>query len=190
MFTLANTVLLLTQYKYLILFPIAIIEGPIATLIAGFLVTTGVFDLFVVYAIVVLGDMLGDSAAYMLGRGGGALIQKIFKKYINGEKVTQAREYFATHHNRALVLSKVMHGIGISGLLAAGSLKVPYRKFFSICAFVSTVQSAILLAIGILFGHAYLQLEKYLNEFSGVVAIVVAISLTIFLIKKYKIQLR
>ena len=189
MLTTANILALLTHYKYLILFPVAVAEGPIITMITGFFIITGFFNIFYVYAIVVAGDIVGDSFYYFLGRGGGALFQKIFKKKINSEKVDTARTYFANNSRKALVLSKVMHGIGISGLIAAGSMHVPYRKFITICTATSIIQSAILLVIGIIFGHAYLQFGKYLNYFAAF-WIVVVLGAIVFLIIKYRMRTR
>lgn len=186
-----NSILaLLINYKYLVLFPLAIFEGPIITVIAGFFVTTGFFNPFFVYAIVAVGDIVGDSFYYMLGRGGGILFQKFFRRHIDSEKTQQARQYFINHHNKALILSKVIHGIGVSGLIAAGSLKIPYKRFFLVCTLISAAQSFVLLIIGILFGNAYFQISKYFNFFGGVMAIIVISIIIVFLVKKYRIYLR
>ena len=50
---------LLLTYKYLILFPIAVFEGPFAAIIVGFLSSSHIFNIFIVYLVVVLGDMVG-----------------------------------------------------------------------------------------------------------------------------------
>jgi len=51
---------LLLTYKYLILIPLAVVEGPIITVIAGFLITLGYMNIFLVYLIVIAGDLAGD----------------------------------------------------------------------------------------------------------------------------------
>ena len=69
----------LSQYKYLILFPLAIIEGPIVTVIAGFLCSQAILEPFYVFPIIVIGDILGDSLYYGLGRWSQLpVIKKIF----------------------------------------------------------------------------------------------------------------
>jgi membrane protein DedA with SNARE-associated domain len=185
MFTLSGLVLLLTKYKYLLLFPLAIIEGPIITVIAGFFVTLGLLNPVLVYVVVVFGDMVGDSFLYMVGRGGGTAVRKIFRRPVNTEKLEKAKKYFDANRDKALIMSKIVHGLGISGLVAAGSLRISYRKFFVTCTLVSMVQSGILLLVGILFGHAYKQINQYLGYF-GIVTLIVGVLIIVFFIIRYK----
>ncbi len=177
--------LLLTKYGYFILFPIAIVEGPIITIIAGFLASLGLMNVFIVFAIVMAGDIVGDSGAYMIGRSGGRLFSRYFKKH--SDKLDKAKKYFETHHNKAIVLSKLIHGIGITGLFAAGSLNIPYKRYITICFLTTAVQSLALLTIGILFGHAYVQLNKYLNYFSTITITAGLIVIFVIAIKKLKL---
>ena len=69
-------VFLLETYKYLFLLPLAIIEGPIVAIIVGFLTTLKVFDTYISYAILVVGDVIGDSSLYALGRWGTSLLHR------------------------------------------------------------------------------------------------------------------
>jgi len=58
----------LAIYGYAALLPLAIIEGPAVTVFAAFLGAQGVLDVVGVYAIVVLGDLVGDVLYYAVGR--------------------------------------------------------------------------------------------------------------------------
>jgi len=62
----------LAVYGYAALLPLAIIEGPAVTVFAAFLAAQGVFDVVGVYAIVVLGDLVGDVLHYAVGRWAAA----------------------------------------------------------------------------------------------------------------------
>ena len=64
---LEQIILLLTTYKYLLLFPIVVFEGPIITVIAGFLSSLGYLNIFIAYGVVVVGDIAGDIMYYALG---------------------------------------------------------------------------------------------------------------------------
>ena len=111
-------------YKYEILFPLAIIEGPLLAVVAGFLVSLGTLNMFIVYAIIVLGDVIGDSIFYLLGRSGHSFLAK-HGHFIGAtpERLATTREYFDNHHTKAITASKLIHGIGVTGLITAGSLK-------------------------------------------------------------------
>ena len=73
---MASVLALLIQYKYLILFPIIVIEGPFATIVSGFLVSLGIFNVFIAYPIIILGDLASDSIFYFVGRFGSKSINK------------------------------------------------------------------------------------------------------------------
>lgn len=102
--------LLTAKYGYFILFPISVIEGPIVTIVAGFLASLGLFNFFLVYFIVLAGDFSGDTGAYAIGRWGAKFFQNYLKKH--EEKITAAKEYFSIHHNKAIVMSKLISGLG------------------------------------------------------------------------------
>jgi membrane protein DedA with SNARE-associated domain len=174
---------LLLTYKYLILIPLAIIEGPIVTIVAGFLVTLKMFNPFLVYVIMVIGDIVGDAGIYYIGYSGKHVL-KYFK--VTEEKLEKAKQFFHENHKRALFVSKLAHGIGFTGLIAAGAAHVPYKRYFKTCAIISALQSLIMLMIGIFFGHAYVKIGQYLNYYAAGASVVVLLVVVFFLIRKYK----
>jgi len=178
-------ILLLTKYGYFILFPLAAIEGPIVTIIAGFLSSLGIMNVFIAYAVVMAGDVVGDSGLYWVGRSGSALFSRYFEK--RHEKIERVKDYFKVHERKAIALSKLFYGIGITGLLAAGSLKVPYKRYITICFFTTAAQSVALIVIGALFGHAYIQLNRYLNYYAAATIVVGLIIIFIVAFKKLKL---
>jgi membrane protein DedA with SNARE-associated domain len=178
---------LLLTYRYIILIPLAIIEGPIVTVVCGFLVTLKVFNPLAVYAVMVLGDIVGDAGIYYIGYSG-----KRFLKYfrITEEKLEKAKTYFHENHKKAIAMSKLIHGIGFTGLVAAGASHVPYKKYFKTCAIISIIQSFVMLILGILFGHAYVVIGKYLNYYAAFVSVLALIILVIVFLRKYKFNIR
>jgi membrane protein DedA with SNARE-associated domain len=180
-----NIYALILTYKYSILFPLAIFEGPIITIIAGFLVTLGILNPYFVYLLIVLSDVVGDSIIYSVGYAGGAWVLRAKKFFrIADEKLTKAKVFFDTHHHKTLIFSKVFHGIGIAGLLSAGILRIKYGRYVLVCAGVSVIQSAILLILGIMFGHLYVQIEKYLNFFAASISVIVAFAILVLVLYK------
>ena len=168
----------LVEYRYLVLLPLAVIEGPVVTVTGGFLCTLGILDPLRTFAIVVSGDLIGDSLLYVLGRFGGArlLFCCRYLRIADGE-IARARTHFRAHERKALVLAKILHGIGATALVTAGALKMPYGRFISTCTVIAIVQSALLLALGVHFGHAYAQLSTHLNQFAALtIALAVAIA--------------
>lgn len=174
---------LLLTYKYLIIIPLAIVEGPITMIVCGFLVTLGILNPLLVYLIMVLGDIIGDMVQYYIGYFGKGLLP-YFK--ITEEKLEKGRKYFNENHTKAIIMSKVVYGIGFTGLIVGGALRIPYGRYFKTCMLVSAVQYAIIFIIGIFFGHAYIIIEKYLNYYAAISSIAVLIVLLFIFIRNYK----
>ncbi len=167
---LAQIIGLLETGGYILLFPIAIMEGPIVSVIAGFLVSLGIFNLFIVYAIIVVGDILGDAFWYLLGRYGGHWkytqpIKNFFK--LTPERIEQTRERFHTHRYKMMMASKLIHGVGSAGLFTAGLVRVPYMTFASTCLVVTLAQAAFFVGLGYFFGEAYEVIGRYLDYFAA-----------------------
>jgi membrane protein DedA with SNARE-associated domain len=178
---------LLLTYKYIILAPLAIIEGPIVAVVCGFLVTLKIFNPFLVYVVLVIGDIVGDGGIYYIGYSGKRFL-KYFK--ITEEKLEKAKMYFHENHKKAIFMSKLAHGIGFTGLIAAGASHVPYKRYFKTCMLISIVQSAVMILIGVLFGHAYVQIGKYLNYYAAGVSVIVLVIILFVFIRKYKVNVK
>ncbi len=184
-----NAVGLLMRYRYHVLLPIAIVEGPIITVIAGFLVSLGLFNPYLSYGIVIVGDIIGDSFFYILGRWGSGLVGKYGHRVgLTARRMESARITFQTHHGKAITLAKLAQGVGPVGLIAAGSLRIPYRRYIMTCFLVTCCQAAIFLFVGVLFGSAYLGIGRYLNYIAAGITALLLFVLFIILIRKWDIR--
>lgn len=184
-----HAIQLLAHYVYLILFPLAVIEGPIITVIAGFLCNNGLMNPIYAYLTVIAGDMVGDSFYYALGRWSqSAFFQKISRKLgITTNKLERVKKYISANPYKSISLSKVVLGVGIAGLFLAGQSKIPFGKYLIVCAITAAVQSAVYLVIGYFFGAFYHQISHYLNYFAGL-AIVVTLIILLFLFIRSKLK--
>lgn len=184
--TLQTVNVLLDHYGYFFLFPIAILEGPIVTVMAAFLAFHGYMNLFLVYLVVIAADIFGDLIFYAFGRWNVTFIIKHGHFFgITEERLKKAEEYYIRHRRKSIIISKTIHGIGVVGLVAAGALKVPYRKFFSVALAVSLVQSAVFIGIGFFLGRAYSTVGKYLNYFAATTTLVVVVAIGGFLLYRF-----
>ena len=121
---------LLPHYGYLLLFPIAVIEGPIITIIAAFLASQGYLNIAVVYLVVVVADLVGDLLYYLIGRLGKQPMIKWWEKRLG---LTQARlnrlkEHYISHGGRTLLIGKLTHSVGFIVLIAAGAAEMPLAR--------------------------------------------------------------
>ncbi|MSU44714.1 hypothetical protein EXS45_00825 [Candidatus Nomurabacteria bacterium] len=174
---------LLLTYKYFIMILLAIVEGPIISVICGFFTTLGIFNIFLVFVVMVLGDIIGDAIFYFIGYSGERFLP-YFK--ITDEKLEKAKNYYKNNYKKAIIVSKLVYSIGSLGLVGAGASRVSYLKYFKICAIFSLIQSTIMLTIGIFFGGAYVVIGKYLNYYAALVSVITSVTVIIIFIQSYK----
>lgn len=179
----------LLVYKYFVLFPIMVLEGPIITIISGFLSSLEILNIYLAFVIVVVADLVGDFIYYSLGRWGRTGFVDKWGKYIGitKEKVEKLENHFKKHTKKTLVIGKISHAIGGPILFAAGVAHVKVSTFFWFNFIATLPKTSVLLLIGYYFGQAYLQLNDYLDYVAyGIIAILVFYFLIKILIRKIR----
>lgn len=185
--SLDNILALLLQYKYLILFPISVIEGPIISILAGVMIARELFDPLITWIILIIGDITGDTLYYCLGRyGGRPFIRKHgYLLKLKEEKMAIWEEHF--HHKapkRTLFLGKTQPW-GSVILFAAGAAKMPYLKFLVINTIASIPKALLLILIGYYFNEAYIVTDRYL-QYTGIILTIIGILIVLYFFLKKK----
>jgi membrane protein DedA with SNARE-associated domain len=152
-------------YRYLVLFPIVVVEGPIITIIAGFLASLDLLSIYITYVVIVFADLSGDFIYYSIGRWGRENFIDKWGKYIglNKQKIGKVEEHFEKHRKKTLIFGKLSHAVGMPILVAAGIAKVPIWEFLWLNFLATLPKSFIFLFIGYYFGEAYVKFDKYLD---------------------------
>jgi membrane protein DedA with SNARE-associated domain len=165
-------------YRYPIVFPLAIAEGPIVMLLSGLLVRIGFFEFWPIYLLLIAGDLTGDIVWYLVGRHGArSLIDKYGHFFNLDEKSIEfAEDFFHKNQTRILFISKLTMGFGfaIATLVAAGAARVPFKKYLIINILGGFVWTGILMAVGYFFGNFYLFLNKGIRWMFIVAMIILA----------------
>ncbi len=189
MFSLEQITQWLITYKYFLIFPLMVIEGPIITVISGFLASLGYLTLLPIYILVVLGDLVGDTIYYTLGYWGREKLLDMWGGSFLGitkERINKLEVHFDKHRGKTLILGKITHAIGVVFLFAAGLAKVPYLEFLCFNLIATMPKSFVLLLMGYYFGQAYPVINKDLGLVSVFILASSVISLVTFIIyKKY-----
>lgn len=171
----------LATYRYVLIIPITIIEGPIVMVLCGFLLRFGTFDLIPLYAILMLADMIGDVGWYCVGRYWGLSFVKRFGRFfsITEKTLKRATELFNKHHNKILFISKITMGFGfaIVTLITAGITKVPFRKYLVFNVSGQFIWTAALLALGYGFGNIYTSIDKGFRDVAFVALIIIILAI-------------
>jgi len=184
---LAAITALIIAYKYWAIVPFALFEAPLLSIVVGFFATTGQLSLLPAFGIIVMGDFVGDTVLYILGRWGRPLLDKAgLHLKVSAIQIQAGLAYFGRNDRRAIVISKLVHGVGFTGLIVAGSARVPFRRFAFTCLVVTISQSAVLVAVGMLSGRAYQSFAHYLGYFNVVATAAFLLVIIVF----YRMLLR
>ena len=172
----------IAQYRYLALFPLAALQGPIFALVVGFLVYLGTLDFPLSLIILVLSDVATDTIYYYIGRVGNQ--KRFVQKYISRWNLIS--KHFKTldklwhqHARKTMTFSKLSWGLSAPFLITAGLVKIPFRKFIKYAVPVAILEYVTLMTVGYLLGQSYQLAVKYI-KFGGFIIAVFLILFTLF----------
>ena len=151
--TLAGLNGFLAGYGLVLLLPLAVIEGPIVSVLAGVLCARGVLSWGWVFPTLVFGDLIGDGLYYAAGRLTHSWLHRVAPRLgiplARGEALA-AR--VAAQSTRMLLIGKWTHAIGALVLIAAGAARIGFSRFLLVNLLATLPKSALLLGAGILAG--------------------------------------
>jgi membrane protein DedA with SNARE-associated domain len=175
-------------YRYLVIVPGAIIEGPILSIICGLLIRLDLLGLIPTYLLLMLGDLIGDVIWYSAGFHWGKALVIRFGKYfsVTEKSLMIIEKLFHKYHFSILIISKLLMGFGFPGavLATAGIVKLPFKKFILYNAIGQIIWSGALIAIGYYVGDTYLKINGGLGIFSLISVFILVIAL-LFGLAKY-----
>lgn len=185
---LENIIQLIIYYKYLIIIPAAVVQGPIISFISGFLVRLGLLGFFYTYICLMVGELIGDVAWYWVGRRWGMIFIKKFGKYVSvtEKNIAMVKNMFDKHHAKILIISKLTTGFGFAPvvLFTAGMTKVPFLRYMTLNFFGQFIWTAMLMSLGFFIGHLYESFNSIIERVS-IFAIVVGCLFLIIGFGKY-----
>lgn len=177
---------LLAAHPFLLLFPLVMLEGPIATICAGFLVSAGLASWPLAYAIAVTADLTADTFYYMLGRSARRpRIRRLIRRLglTEGRRARFEREV-RKNGPKALVGAKVADAAAIPVLVATGLAKVGYGRFLTWNVAATLPRAAVLMALGFFFGEQAIQCLDRGSAFAALAALALAVWLAVHILSK------
>lgn len=177
---------LLEAHPYLLLFPLVMLEGPLATLCAGFLVAAGFANWPVVYAIAVGADLTADTLYYLLGRSGRRpLPRRLVRRLgLTEGRLAKLEKEVRANAAKALIGAKIVDAAAIPVLVATGLAKVAYGRFMTWNVPATLSRAAVLMALGYFFGEQAVQYLDRTSAFVTLVALAVAVWLAARVLSK------
>lgn len=168
MFGAEAALVLLKVHGLTILAPLAVLEGPIVTVIAAYLASLAYLDVRLVFVVVVLADLLGDSILYGVGRRGpGALPARWRSRFgVTEARLAALQGHFHAQGGRTLVLGKLTHSAGMVVLIAAGAARMPFWRFLGFNLVATLPKSLLFVVLGYTLGKAYTAIDGWIFRIS------------------------
>jgi len=155
---------MLGRYGYWVLIPIAVVEGPAITMVAGALVAAGQMNGVTAAILLILADLLGDALYYSLGRYGNAPLARRMTKWlkVTPERLARLEQRFRDNDWKLIFIGKTQ-GLGSIILYFAGASRMSFLRYM-VLNLVGTVPKVIVFElIGYFLGLGVLSSTHYIN---------------------------
>lgn len=171
-----------SQGGYFLMFIAMVLGGPAVTSAGAFAAAFGVFNIWLVFLVSIISNLVPDALWYAIGfLGRQQLIERLVKKYgrhfkVSNEKMEWLEKLYEDHVAKTLMFVKLVPLLATPGLIAAGVARVPIRKYALWSIIVTLPTSLIFLILGYYFGAAYERILHYYTAYGWLFALVILIS--------------
>lgn len=151
----------IAAHGLLLLFPLAVVEGPVVTVVAAWLAQQGLFDIRLVLVVAILGDLVGDTIYYLFGTHLEQLMPDRLRARLGliHDRIETLIGHFEDKGGRTLLFGKLTHVAGLPILVAAGAARMPYAAFLGYNLLGTLPKTAVLAALGWCFGSAWQRID-------------------------------
>ncbi len=156
----------LVDYGYWIAVPVMIIEGPVATIVMGFLSSFGFFNILIVIGLGVISDLVSDTIYYWSGyHGGPKVLDKLkISQLHQNSSLQKLKQRFEEHPGKFFFGAKVLTGLAHSTFVLAGVTRINYPKILKFSIPGGMVWSTGLGLLGFYFGKHATDIGKFLSR--------------------------
>ena len=190
---LINTVITLAQQgKYLLLFIIYLIEGPVAGFISALISASGLLNIYIVFLLLIIAEIGIDIFYYYLGKFlSESELQKKLSKFNNNGFLQTVKEIFDKHPIKALIFIKVVGIIAVPSLIVIGKYQtIKPKKFILWTSIIAFFKDLTIVLAGYTLG---VSIEAFLMAYDiykviGIVISVLAVLYILFRINQQKME--
>ena len=142
-------------------------------LAAGFLAAHEILDLRIVYAVVILSAVTGDSCGYLLGRTGGQRLLNWLSSSFSYARMRYDRLqlFFQTHGSKAVFMARFIAGVRFMAGPMAGAAGMPFFRFLGWNVLGALVWCSVIVTVGYLVGDELYRVVEMAHTASRWVAL-------------------
>jgi membrane protein DedA with SNARE-associated domain len=152
-------------WTYIILGLLVLLEGPLATLVGAAAASAGLMRPWGVFAAAAIGNLTADSLWYTLGYlGRTKWITQFGQRFgVRESLIKHLEQQMIAHATRVLFLAKLTLSFVIPSLIAAGLLRIPWRRWFPALIVAETLWTGSLVLIGYYTTEALKRVEQWVE---------------------------
>jgi membrane protein DedA with SNARE-associated domain len=157
-------------HPYLVMFALMLVEGPLAMVTSGMLVSTGLMTFALAALLAVAADVGADSAYFLAGRlarrstGNSRTTRLLARMGATAERRSRLEASVRGNFVRIMLGAKVFDSAAIPVIATAGGSGVPYLRFLRWNLAFTVPKATLLVALGALVGD---QVRPYLTPTNG-----------------------
>ena len=144
-----------------LILPLSVIEGPVVSILTGFLTAQGYFHWYWALCLLVCGDVIGDAIYYWIGRAPLAGLARRFG--VRRSVPQEVQDGLRQNAAKMLFIGKWTHSIGWLVLVGSGMLRLPLPRFLLLSLLATIPKSAVLFCMGYFAGNYLAVLERHVT---------------------------
>jgi len=152
-------------WTYIVLGVLVLLEGPIATLLGAAMASAGLMRAWGVFLAAAIGNLTADVLWYSLGYlGKRKWITQFGRTFgVSDSLIQHLEQHLIKHATRVLFLAKVTLTFVIPSLIAAGLLRIPWRRWLPALVLAETLWTGSLVLIGYFTTEAIKQVAQWVE---------------------------
>lgn len=164
----------------------------IPLILAGFLVSRGNGDLFLMMLTGLAGVIIGDSILFCLGHryGPGIVEHRWFRRFAKPWLIERARQKYENHGAKILFAARFMPGLRAVLFLTAGVFRVPYWKFITFDGTAALISVPVWIWAGWKFSSKIQEVFAGARMASYIILSVLAVALLVWILWEYNHNLK
>ena len=169
---------------YFVLATLSVLQGPIAVMLGAAAATTGVMTPVGIFIAVTIGNTIADLLWYMIGKLGR--IDWIFRlKWlrVNPSIITRVKASLHEHAPKIVFMAKLSSVFVLPVMLAAGLMRLPWKRWFPTLFSVEIVKNIVLILAGY---YSIVSISQFQKSVSAIIiaATLLSIILPYWLFKR------
>jgi membrane protein DedA with SNARE-associated domain len=184
--TAASALQSIQGLAYSVIFLLFILEGPILNYVAAFAASLGAFNVFIILGLAIAGNVIGDVIYYYVGKfGKHALAKKRITKMLESNKIKKIEDRLKTWPGRTLAIIKLVPPLTPPGLLLAGVVNMPFKKYLMYSIIISAISCTFFTLLGYFSGKFFYLIYSQIKYWPYVAGITIALILIGWFIVRY-----